>query len=75
MILHTILSAYDVMLDEHHPLEFKSIALKQGRLDFIRRGEEYILCRLDSTNPYDYLDPRYAVGTPFKIVRNKGHRV
>lgn len=72
MILHTILPEQCVLGEQPQQPEKYEKYVSQGSayLCFRADGSQEMLCRVVSTNPRDYLNPRYSLGT----VRPLGQR-
>ncbi len=70
LILHTIASRESVFSDEYESLE--QMSTEETSVSYKRDGERFIQCvnsndvntisRIISTNPKDYLNPRYSIG-------------
>lgn len=62
MILHTIIPEQCVLWEQKQQAE-EYYSQGAAYLGFRSDGSQETLCRVVSTNPKDYLNPRYALGT------------
>ena len=69
MILHTIIPEQCVLFPEQIEEHFFSIG--NTYLGVRGDGVQETLCRVVSTNPRDYLNPRYAIGTVYNPLKQK----
>lgn len=64
MILHTIISEYDIFKYDEQPTQFVNIA--GGMLEYSVVNGQKQISRLHSTNPYLYLKDEYS---PYSIIK------
>ncbi|MEG0570835.1 MAG: YlzJ-like family protein [Oscillospiraceae bacterium] len=68
MILQTIIDT-DVVLNQINFCEHKYINVNNCIIDAVKMEDSYVISRLISTNPKDYLNNSYQLGT--KIQANR----
>lgn len=62
MILHSIIPPEAVMsVDE--PIEYETRKMPSGYVQGVNTNGKFTVCRLISTDPSLYLDPKYAPGS------------
>lgn len=60
-------SAKDQAKEDETKTEYKEMLLKHGRVVTRRKGEDYVVQKINSTDMSDYLNAEYSPG---KIIKN-----